>query len=150
MRIHDGDENVQPRNLGEMTKNLETSLAANKRLADSVIRIRQTLGTLVHDTLELREQIEIMKRDSTLPPIRQSRRVYGADLRILDSLGTSARSSRDISRVIERSREHTSRTVKKMVELRLLEKESQTYPAKYILTKKGEDYLHSRMSSTSE
>jgi predicted transcriptional regulator len=149
-RIHGAGENTEFRGFGELTKNLETALAANKRLADSVIRIRETLTGLVRENEKLREEIEIIKRGSTASPIRQSRQIHEAELRILDTLRTSARSSRDISRIVGRSREHTSRTVKKMIELGVLEKKPQTYPAKYILTKKGEDLLGVRTTSTSE
>jgi hypothetical protein len=149
-RIHEAGQDAQSRNFGELTKNLETSLAANKRLADSVIRIRETLVVLLRENENLREEFEIMKRGSALPPIRQARHVHDADLRILEAVKTIARSSRDVSRIIGRSREHTSRTIKIMVEMRLLEKQSRAYPAKYILSKQGKDLLGSRTTSTSE
>lgn len=148
MKINETSRNTQFHDFKALTKNIETALAANKRLADSVIKIRETLSSIVRENARLREEVDVIRGGSGGSIVLEPRRVDDSRLRILHALGTGPKSSTEISVVVRRSREHTSRMLKKMVEQGLLE-ESGTYPAKYSLTNRTKDALDSQTMPTS-
>ncbi len=148
MNINETSKNTQFQDFKALTNNLETALAANKRLADSVIKIREILSGLVRENEKLREEVDVIRRDSGASIALEPRQIHDSRLRILQALSTGSKSSTEVSVVVRRSREHTSRMLKKMVDQGLLE-ESRTYPAKYSLTNRTKDALQSQTTPTS-
>lgn len=148
MNINETSKNTQFQDFKALTNNLETALAANKRLADSVIKIREILSGLVRENEKLREEVDVIRRGSGASIALEPRQIHDSGLRILQALSTGSKSSTEVSVVVRRSREHTSRMLKKMVDQGLLE-ESRTYPAKYSLTNRTKDALQSQTTPTS-
>jgi len=148
MNINETSKNTQFQDFKALTNNLETALAANKRLADSVIKIREILSGLVRENDKLREEVDVIRRGSGASIALEPRQIHDSGLRILQALRTGSKSSTEVSVVVRRSREHTSRMLKKMVDQGLLE-ESRTYPAKYSLTNRTKDALQSQTTPTS-
>jgi len=144
-RASDVLEDAQIQRLNALAQNVETALATNKRLADSVIKIRGVVSNLIRENEKLRAEMATIKGDPGVLAIRASakRPLSDADLTMIQSLAEGAKSPTQISRILGRSREHTSRTVRRMVEQGLFEKESQKYPPRYVLTKVARDLLES-------
>ena len=138
-------DDAQIQRLNALAQNVETALAANKRLADSMIKIREVVSSLIRENEKLRAEMATIKGDPKVWAMRASakRPLSDADLAMIQSLAGGAKSPTQISRILGRSREHTSRMVRKMVELGLFEKESQKYPPRYVLTKVARDLLES-------
>lgn len=147
---HDESKNVESQGFAALAQTLETALAANKRLADSVIKIRETLSGLLRENERLSEEVNAMKRDSSSSTVRNPRHMHDSSLRILQAVSAGSKSSTEISRIIQRSREHTARTIKRMVDQGLLEKGLGAYPGKYTLTEKAKELLEFGPTSTSE
>ncbi len=130
--------NSATQELGQLARNIETALMANKQLTDSVIKIRKAISRLMTENERLRREIEAVKAGLLQPPMHpQTHRLCEAHLRMLRAVSTGAKSSAEISHVVGRSREHTSRMVRKMVELGMFEKQMHGYTPKYALTEAG-------------
>lgn len=128
--------------LGQLARNVETALMANKQLTDSVIKIRKAVSSLMTENERLRRDIEAVKAGPLQTPAHpQMRRLCEAHLRMLQAVSTGAKSSTEISHVVGRSREHTSRMARKMVELGMFEKQMHGYTPKYALTEAGSGML---------
>lgn len=135
--------------IGELVEALETALTINKRLADSVIRIRERLYEIVQENKKLRMDIDLLKSRGLTTRVQRTALSAGA-LGVVKAVAAGPKSSTEISRTVERSREHTSRTVKKLVDLGLLERAEKAFPAKYVLTEAGRQLLKIEAESTSE
>ena len=135
-----GERALQP---SRLTQNIETALEANKHLTDSVIKLRKVVSRLVAENEELKEEVEAIKAGRSLQAIlpHQRYRLSDTHLRMLRAIDAEAKSSTEISRVIGRSREHTSRMMRKMVEQGILEQQTQQYIPKYVLTCEGKSLL---------
>jgi len=144
-RASDVLDDAQIQRLNALAQNVETALATNKRLADSVIKIREVVSSLIRENEKLRAEMATIKGDPGVLAMRVSakRPLSDADLTMIQSLAEGAKSPTQISRILGRSREHTSRMVRRMVEQGLFEKESQKYPPRYVLTKVARDLLES-------
>jgi len=127
----------------QLAQNIETALEANKHLTDSVIKLKQIVSHLVAENERLKEQVEAIKAGRPLGAIssQQRYRLSDAHLRMLRATDAEAKSSTEISRMIGRSREHTSRMMRKMVEQGILEQQTQEYIPKYALTCEGKALL---------
>jgi len=135
-----GDAAVQE--LGQLARNIETALMANKQLTDSVIKIRKAVSRLMSENERLRRDIEAVKTGPSQTPTHpQTHRLSEAHLRMLQAVTTGAKSSTEISHVVGRSREHTSRMARKMVELGMFETQIHGYTPKYTLTEEGRKVL---------
>lgn len=131
-----GDATVQE--LGQLARNIETALMANKQLTDSVIKIRKAVSRLMTENERLRRDIEAVKAEPLQTPTHpQTHLLCEAHLRMLRAVSTGAKSSTEISHVVGRSREHTSRMARKMVELGMFKKQMHGYTPKYALTEAG-------------
>jgi len=126
----------------QLAQNIETALEANKHLTDSVIKLKQIVSHLVAENERLKEQVEAIKAGRPLRPVPSQRYwLSDAHLRMLQAIDAEAKSSTEISRMIGRSREHTSRMMRKMVEQGILEQQTQEYIPKYALTREGKALL---------
>ena len=121
--------------LDDLANSLETALAANKRLVDSMIKIREIISSLTRESKELRKEVDAMRLDGL--SLHEEKSLSDTSLRILDTIGTNVKTSADISRIIGRSREHTSRIMSKLLQVGLVQTNSQTYPSRYTLTERG-------------
>ena len=131
-----GGETTQE--LGQLVRNIETALMANKQLTDSVIKIRKAVSRLMAENERLRRDIEAVKAGPLQVRVQaQKYRLCEAHLRMLRAVSTGAKSSAEISHVIGRSREHTSRMARRMIELGMFEKQMHRYTPKYALTEAG-------------
>ena len=135
-----GERAMQP---SQLAQNIETALEANKHLTDSVIKLKRIVSHLVAENEGLKEEVEAIKAGRPLGPIpsQQRHQLSDAHLRMLRAIDAEAKSSTEISRVIGRSREHTSRMMRKMVEQGILEQQTQEYIPKYVLTCEGKSLL---------
>lgn len=142
-RMGDASGEARVLQFGQLARNIETALIANKQLADTVIKIRKVVSHLLRENEKLRQEMETVRAGSLHIPIRihQRHRLSDAHLRILRAVSTDAKSSTEISRIVSRSREHTSRMVKRMVELGMFEREPQGSIPKYVLTETGKEVL---------
>jgi len=138
----------RPEKIGELVETLETAFTMNKRLAESVIKIRERLYEIAQDNKKLRADIEAVKSRGFTTRVQHGRQPHAA-LGILKAVEAGPRSSTEISQMVGRSREHTSRTVRELVNVGLLEATTSRYPAKYILTEAGRETLKSDTRSTS-
>ena len=127
----------------QLAQNIETALEANKHLTDSVIKLRKIVSHLVAENEGLKEEVEAIKAGRSLGaiPSRQGHRLSDLHLRMLRAIDAEAKSSAEVSRMIGRSREHTSRMMRKMVEQGILEQQTQEYIPKYALTREGKALL---------
>jgi len=131
-----GGETTQE--LGQLVRNIETALMANKQLTDSVIKIRKAVSRLMAENERLRRDIEAVKAGPLQVRAQaQKYRLCEPHLRMLRAVSTGAKSSAEISHVIGRSREHTSRMARRMIELGMFEKQMHRYTPKYALTEAG-------------
>lgn len=135
--------------IAELVEVLETALTTNKRLADSVIRIREKLYEIIQENQKLRKDVDVLKTRSLMAPVQRSVLSAGA-LGVVKTLTAGPKSATEISHIVEHSREHTSRTVKRLLDLGLLERAGKTFPAKYVLTELARQLLRSETVSTSE
>ena len=135
-----GEGSLQP---SQLAQNIETALEANKHLTDSVIKLKQIVSHLVAENERLKEQVEAIKAGRPLGaiPSQQGHRLSDVHLRMLRAIDAEAKSSTEISRMIGRSREHTSRMMRTMVEQGILEQQTQEYIPKYALTREGKALL---------
>lgn len=141
--LTDASKDEDSERLGQLAHNIETALAANKRLADSIIKIREVVSRLLKDNERLRQELGAITKASADVGLsaRSTGRLSDAHIRIVRAVVGGPKSATEISRIVGRSREHISRMVSKIVELGVLQKESDAYPAKYTLTTIGREFL---------
>lgn len=129
--------------LDQLVRSVETALTASRQLAVNLIEIREVVSRLVRENDELRCRIEtITVVLGGQPTTATDRNALGdLQLRVLEAVSTGAKSCAEISRVVGRSREHTSRTVGRMLDLGMVMRKWEGHTPKYALTKGGEEVL---------
>jgi len=142
-------EGPEPEKIAQLADALETALTINKRLADSVIRIHDRLYEVVQQNKKLRIDVDLLRSKGSMTR-GEAGALSRAALGVVKAVAAGPKSSTEISRTIERSREHTSRTVNQLVNLGLLQRAEKTFPPKYVLTESGRKLLNSEPKSTSE
>jgi len=136
--------------LNQLARNIETALVANKQLTDSMIKIRKMISRLTMENERLKEDIEVVKAGALLGVARVGHgpKLSDAHLRILRAISIEVKSSTEVSRILGKSREHTSRMMSRMVETGLIEKTSEGYIPKYGATAAGKALLKTYMGAS--
>ena len=110
---------------------------------DPNLELKQFMQKLVEENQEPEKQIEVVnepevvvKKPVSVPNIPNIEHVSPTDY-VLHLITNKAMTSRDIQITTKRSREHTSRLMKKLFESGLVERNTETKPYTYSITDKG-------------
>ena len=110
---------------------------------DPNLELKQFVQKLVEENKEPEKQIEVVEKPEivvekpvSVPNIPNIEHVSPTDY-VLRLITNKAMTSRDIQITTKKSREHTSRLMKKLFESGLVERNTETKPYTYSITKKG-------------
>ena len=133
---------LENRSTYETTSNMEeniTKISDNTSQDPAFNDISQdpAFNDVTHDSLSKILQIEKAKsKSSVFNETHNATEHYILKLILKDSL-----TSNEIKQAIGRTREHTSRLMKKLYELKLVDRDITTKPFKYKLTEQGKKYI---------
>ena len=118
---------------------------------DPNLELKQFIEKLV-ETKEPEKQIEVIKepeivieKQISTPNLSNIEHVSPIDY-VLQLITNKAMTSRDIQITTKRSREHTSRLMKKLFESGLVQRNTETKPYSYSITEKGKEKINNIVS----
>jgi predicted transcriptional regulator len=118
---------------------------------DPNLELKQFIEKLV-ETKEPEKQIEVIKepeivleKQISTPNLSNIEHVSPIDY-VLQLITNKAMTSRDIQITTKRSREHTSRLMKKLFESGLVQRNTETKPYSYSITEKGKEKINDIVS----
>ena len=120
---------------------------------DPNLELKQFMQKLVenNDSIKESEVVKepevIIKKPVSMPNIPNIEHVSPTDY-VLHLITNKAMTSRDIQITIKKSREHTSRLMKKLFESGLVQRNTQTKPYTYSITEKGKSQVEVITSET--
>jgi CRP-like cAMP-binding protein len=114
---------------------------------DPNLDLKQFMQRLLENNEESTKEVVVVKKPEvivekpvSMPNIPGIERVSPTDY-VLHLITNKAMTSRDIQITIKRSREHTSRLMKKLFESGLVQRNTETKPYTYSITKKGKSKI---------
>ena len=128
---------------------MEMQQSFEEKTKDPNLELKQSLEKLVKNQQITEKPIEIIKADiiSKEEPVSISRMPNlahnNATDYVLHLITDKAMTSRDIQITLKRSREHTSRLMKKLFEDAYVQRNTNTKPYTYSITKKGKEKIQS-------
>lgn len=128
-----------PERLRQLELDVQFSLETNKRLADSLARLRDELTILKSDDGGCRQVRQRFAR----PKLGRSQ-LSDTVFSILDLLGKEgAKTARQVSKAVGKSREHTARVMAQLVKDGVVVRVGNRVPAQYLLTEEGRNVVDS-------
>ena len=120
---------------------------------DPNLELKQFMQRLVENNEESTKEVEVIKEPEiavekpiSVPKIPNIEHVSPTDY-VLHLITTKAMTSRDIQITTKRSREHTSRLMKKLFESGLVQRNTETKPYTYSITEKGKSKVEDIISN---
>lgn len=140
-------ERVEQRLIDRLTEHIEAALANDKRLIQTMLKLREKIKEIGDQQAAFRTDLERLKQvERPVPAIMSApfavnesvvSRLTATETKVLAILGTEgSKSAPEIGRAIEKSREHTTRLMKLLYEQGYVERESNRIPYRYTLNEK--------------
>ena len=125
----------------------------DEKPVDPNLELKQFMQRLVENNEESTKEVEVIKEPEiavekpiSVPKIPSIEHVSPTDY-VLHLITTKAMTSRDIQVTTKRSREHTSRLMKKLFESGLVQRNTETKPYTYSITEKGKSKVEDVISN---
>jgi len=126
----------------------------DEKPVDPNLELKQFMQRLVENNEESIKEVEVIKEPEiavekpiSVPKIPNIEHVSPTDY-VLHLITTKAMTSRDIQVTTKRSREHTSRLMKKLFESGLVQRNTETKPYTYSITEKGKSKVEDVISNS--
>jgi hypothetical protein len=103
---------------------------------DPNLDLKQFMQKLVENNEKPEKEVKVVEKPVSVPNIPNIEHVSPTDY-VLHLITNKAMTSRDIQITTKRSREHTSRLMKKLFESGLVQRNTETKPYTYSITEKG-------------
>ena len=124
----------------QLQDNLQFALEANQKLADMLLALRERVSRIERENMELKQRLPPFRtsgsEDGSLAQGPNPSHTIRAVLTLLKNEGPI--SSREISRAIGRSREHTARLMRRILREGLVTTVDNVIPARYVLAAQAE------------
>ena len=113
---------------------------------DPNLELKEFMEKLVENNVKREKEIEVVEKPVSVPNISNIEHVSPTDS-VLHLITNKAMTSRDIQITIKKSREHTSRLMKRLFENGLVQRNTETKPYTYSITEKGKSKITSGTST---
>jgi len=112
---------------------------------DPNLDLKQFMQKLVENNEKPEKEVKVVEKPVSVPNIPNIEHVSPTDY-VLHLITNKAMTSRDIQITTKRSREHTSRLMKKLFESGLVQRNTETKPYTYSITEKGKSKVENVIS----